>query len=91
MFYSILALLVTKQLSTSKHRGVISYFDKEFVKTSILPKELSKGLHIAFDRRQIGDYGEMREITKEMAQQTIVDAKNIVSEIEKFFKDMQFL
>jgi hypothetical protein len=63
MFYAVLALLQTKQLGTSKHSGAIALFDREFVKTGVFPKELSKALHRAFELRQKGDYMEEAEIT----------------------------
>jgi len=64
MFYSVLALLATKKLGTSKHSGVISLFDREFVKTGLFPRELSRSLRVAFDRRQTHDYGEVGQIDK---------------------------
>lgn len=48
MFYSVLALLEIKKLKISKHTGVISLFDREFIKTNIFSKELSKTLPKAF-------------------------------------------
>jgi uncharacterized protein (UPF0332 family) len=39
MFYAVLALLQEKQLGTSKHIGVISLFDKEYVKSNIFDKK----------------------------------------------------
>jgi uncharacterized protein (UPF0332 family) len=63
MFYTVLALLQTRQLGTSKHSGAIALFDREFVKPGIFPKELSKTLHRAFELRQKGDYLEDAEIT----------------------------
>lgn len=42
MFYAVLALLVTRQMGTSKHQGVISLFDKEFVKKGVFSKDLSR-------------------------------------------------
>lgn len=59
MFYALLALLATKQLGTSKHSGALSLFDREFVKIGIFPSELSRSLHLAFERRQTHDYGEI--------------------------------
>ena len=59
MFYSVLALAVQKRSRISKHTGVIAFFDREFVKNDVFPKELSKSLHLAFDRRQTSDYGEV--------------------------------
>ncbi|NJN63373.1 MAG: hypothetical protein HC795_19310 [Coleofasciculaceae cyanobacterium RL_1_1] len=38
MFYALLGLLATKGLGTSKHSGVISLFDREFVRTGIFPR-----------------------------------------------------
>ena len=36
---------------------------RDFVKTGLFPRELSRALHLAFDRRQRYDYGEMIAIT----------------------------
>jgi uncharacterized protein (UPF0332 family) len=58
MFYAVLALLQEKHIGTSKHIGVISLFDKEFIKTDIFHKDLSKTLHRAFELRQKSDYME---------------------------------
>lgn len=56
MFYSAQALLLTKNLSFSSHKGVISAFGEYFIKTDIFPKEMGKELNKAFEKRQIGDY-----------------------------------
>jgi len=42
MFYSALALLQEIRKVPSKHPGVISLFDTEFVMKGIFPKELSR-------------------------------------------------
>ena len=47
MFYSLLALFVHEGtiVKTSKHSGIISIYDKEFVHTGKFEKEYSKTLH----------------------------------------------
>ena len=65
MFYAILALIALKGTGRSKHKGVISVFDKEYVKNGIFPKEMSKVLHKAFHLRQETDYKEFIIITRE--------------------------
>lgn len=50
MFYSVLALLAMKRIGTSKHSAIIGAFDREFVKTGVFARELSRSLHLAFDR-----------------------------------------
>ena len=70
MFYAILALFLKTDinLKTSKHSGVISIFDKEFVHAGKIDKYYSKILHKAFDARQESDYKEFVELsTKDAA------------------------
>ena len=49
MFYAALALLQKISKAPSKHSGVISLFDKEFVMRGVFEKELSKNFHKAFE------------------------------------------
>lgn len=56
MFFMAEAVLLTKNLSASSHKGVISLFGKHFVKTGIFDRELGKALSDAYDKRLIGDY-----------------------------------
>lgn len=82
MFYALLALLATKQLGTSRHSGALALFDREFVKTGVFPRELSRSLHLAFDRRQRHDYGEMTNVDRQVVEETLTDAKTFVTAIE---------
>lgn len=91
MFYSLLGLLAIKKLSTSKHSGAISLFDREFVKTGIFSKELSHSLRLAFDRRQTHDYGELIEIDKDTAQKILDDARLFIKEIESYLNNQGYL
>jgi len=56
MFYAVLALLQRTGKVPSKHTGVIGLFDSEFILKGMLPRELSRELHRAFDARQAADY-----------------------------------
>ncbi len=91
MFYSVQALLATKKLGTSKHSGVISLFDREFVKTGLFTRDLSRSLRLAFDHRQTHDYGELIEIDEEVAQETLNDAKAFISAVESYLRSTGYL
>lgn len=52
-------------MGTSKHSGAIALFDREYVKTGLFPKEMSKALHRSFELRQKGDYMEESEVAAE--------------------------
>jgi uncharacterized protein (UPF0332 family) len=55
-FYAAIAALLTKRLEYSRHSAVIAFFDKEFIRAGVLPKEYSRTLHRAFSERQQDDY-----------------------------------
>jgi uncharacterized protein (UPF0332 family) len=82
MFYAALALLITIDMGSSKHQGVIALFDQNFIKPNILPKELGKMLHRAFEMRQAGDYRDMLVVTNEQAIEAINLAVKFVNAIE---------
>lgn len=84
LFYAALALLQEKKIGTSKHRGVISAFDKEFIKTGIFDKDLSKTLHHAFDLRQEGDYVEEADIVKGDVDELLPKAVDFVNKVEHY-------
>lgn len=82
MFYTVLALLQNKELGTSKHSGAISLFDREYVKSGIFSREMSKALHRAFELRQIGDYMEETEVTSNDIEEIRPMAAEFVSTAE---------
>jgi uncharacterized protein (UPF0332 family) len=55
-FYAVSALLVRDGLSSSKHAGVRSLFNRQYVKTGKIPKDLARIFNDLFERRQEGDY-----------------------------------
>lgn len=86
MFYAILALFLKTNinLKTSKHAGVISIFDKEFVHIGKIDRQYSKILHKTFDARQEGDYKELIELSSENAGEYVRLAKEFLEGIKNF-------
>ncbi|MEW6418879.1 MAG: HEPN domain-containing protein [Nitrospirota bacterium] len=87
MFYAVLALLQKIGKVPSKHTGVISLFDTEFVLKGIFPKEFSKDFHKAFELRQASDYKTFKPISKEKAETTLNKAKEFVEAIRKYLTE----
>ncbi len=82
MFYAVMALAVQKNYLTTKHSGLISFFDKEYVKSGVFPAELSRSLHLGFDRRQSSDYGEIWVVDEEEATAGLNQAMAFVQAVE---------
>jgi len=55
-FYAVSALLIQNDLSSSKHTGVRSLFNLNFVKTGKVPKDIARIYNDLFERRQESDY-----------------------------------
>jgi uncharacterized protein (UPF0332 family) len=55
-FYAVSALLIQKGLSSSKHAGIRSLFNKHYVKTGQVSKEMAQIYNDLFERRQESDY-----------------------------------
>ena len=84
MFYAVLALLITRQLGTSKHSGAISLFDREFVKPGIFSKEMSLWLHSSFEIRLEADYAELVEVSAETACECAQHASDFLKQIADY-------
>jgi len=89
MFYCAEALLLTKDLSFSKHSAVISAFGKYFVKTELLPSALHDYLSDAFKDRQIGDYEAVIAVSKEQAETHIKNAEEFLTQTTKYLKSLK--
>jgi uncharacterized protein (UPF0332 family) len=79
-----LALLQKISKVPSKHSGVISLFDKEFVKKGIFEKDLSKDLHKAFELRQTIDYKIIEPIKSDRAEEIWNKAVRFVQKLEHY-------
>jgi len=84
MFYAALALMQNIGKVPSKHVGVISLFDTEFVSKEIFPKELSKDFHKAFELRQTADYKIIESVSPEKAKESLAKAYSFVEAVQKY-------
>lgn len=82
IFNAIRSLLALVKLDSSKHIGVISFFDRYFVKTEIFDKRYSKIAHSAFDSRQDYDYEDFNIPTRDESKFQIEDAEIFIIEVE---------
>jgi uncharacterized protein (UPF0332 family) len=88
MYYSTEAVLLTKQLSFTSHKGVLSGFGLHFVKTGIFPREMSKQLNQAFEKKQLGDYSTIFAIEKEEAKELFENDQSFVKDISQYLKQL---
>ena len=88
MFYSAEAVLLTKNISFSSHKGVISAFGEHFIKTGVFPKELGRELNRAFEKRQLSDYEYTFVISAGEAEQMLKSGNEFVKNIDDWLKTL---
>lgn len=89
IFYATLALIGTlkEEIDTSKHKGVITVFNREFVKTGVFPKEMGRFLRDAFDARLEGDYRDVPKLNEHNARENLLAADEFISSVERFLQN----
>jgi uncharacterized protein (UPF0332 family) len=81
-FYAARALLATRELDSSRHAGVISLFQKQFVKSGLIATETARALPRAFEKRQKSDYGDFSTVTEDEAQSIRMEVSDFLAECE---------
>jgi uncharacterized protein (UPF0332 family) len=88
MFYSVLALLVFEPYSSSKHSGVLSYFNRRFIKNGLFSEDLGRAVNKAFDLRQRGDYREQIVLTHEQVAPFLDWANKFIDSVKHYLKNI---
>lgn len=87
VFYCASALAASRGAEFSKHAGVISFFDREFVKAGVLSADLSKTLHDAFAERQEDDYVPFAQPTPETVNNLLDRATDFLAESRSLLEE----
>ena len=88
IFNAMRAILALDCFDSKKHSGIISEFNKKYLKTELLPKELSKTISKAFEVRSNSDYNDYYVISKEDVAEQIDNARTFLSAVEKYIETM---
>lgn len=86
MFFMAEAVLLTKSITASSHKGVISLFGEHFVKTEIFERNIGKALNDAYDKRLVGDYGVGFTVTEQQARDLLKTAQDFVRKLKSYLK-----
>lgn len=86
VFSAMRAVLALDGFDSKKHSGIIAEFRKNYLKTGILPKELSPMIDGLVEARQGSDYDDFYIISKEEVEEQLENSKKFILEVEKFLK-----
>jgi len=80
-FYVVTALLLTRNLSSSKHSGVVALFNRHFVKPGLISVDMGKFYSRMFDNRVESDYGEWVELQEQDIREELTQAEEFIDTI----------
>lgn len=86
-FYAVSALLIRYGLSSSKHTGVRSLFNRQYVKTGKIPKDLAQVYNDLFERRQEGDYIDFVRFQESQVLPWISEAERFIEYINRLAEE----
>jgi uncharacterized protein (UPF0332 family) len=69
-------------LDSRKHSGVVSLFNRHFIKSGKLDKHWAVVLKDARRSREMADYTDLAEFSREDAEEQVADAEAFVGAVE---------
>ncbi len=83
IFYSVSALALKYNYSTSKHFQLMGWINKNFIKTKKIDIEFGRIYKRQSESRLESDYDDFVEFTREQVKEDYENMKKFIAEIEK--------
>ena len=84
IFHAMRAMNILKGFDSSKHSGVIAFFNKEYLKENILDRSLSVIIKNSAFLREKSDYDDFYIAGKKEAEKQLEDARIFLLAVENY-------
>ena len=89
VFHAMRALNILKGFDSSKHSGVIAFFNREYLKTEILDKALSVIIKNSSFLREKSDYDDFFIASKKEAETQVSEARIFLEVAETYLLNIE--
>lgn len=89
IFYAIRVVLAMEKVDFKRHKDVLAYFNQNYVKTEIFPRQMGRKIIMASKVREDSDYDEKYTPSSEITFLQIETAKELIELVEKHLKNLQ--
>lgn len=86
IFYAIRAVLAMEKIDFKRHKDVLAYFNKNYVKEEIFPRQIGRRIVLASKIREDSDYDEEYKPNPEITLSQIQTAKELIQLVEIYLK-----
>lgn len=87
VFHGLRAVAALDQFDSSKHSGVIAFFNRTYVKTNIFDRTVSKIIDTCYRLREKADYEDFFLVSNEMAEEQLKKAEKMLGILEPYLKE----
>ncbi len=84
IFYAIRSVLALERIDFKRHKDVIAYFNKNYIKTEIFPRKMGSKITQAQTIREDSDYDDEYSPSDEKTVQQIDTANELIQMVENF-------
>lgn len=88
IFYAIRAVLAMEKIDFKRHKDVLAYFNKNYIKTETFPRTMGRKIIMASKVREDSDYDEKYEPSSEATSLQIETAKELIELVEKYLNNL---
>ena len=86
IFHAINAVHAVSGKAYKRHNDAVANFNKDYVKTSVFPREMGRKIGQAEEIRHASDYDDFYIATREEAEEQIETGKQLLELIEEYIK-----
>lgn len=91
IFHAMRAITALSGYDSSKHSGIIAYFNQNIIKTGDFDKEASKIVKKASFLREKSDYEDFYIASRQEAEEQLKDAKIFLSKVDEYLRKKEIL
>ncbi len=91
IFHAMRAVTALNEYDSSKHSGIVAYFNQYFVKTGNFNRDASRIVKNASFFREKADYEDFFIASKTDAEKQLEDAKTFILRVEEYLKKNKVL
>lgn len=88
IFYAIRAVLAMEKIDFKRHKDVLAYFNKNYVKTEIFPRQMGRKIIMASKVREDSDYDEKYEPSSDATSLQIETAKELIELVKNYLNNV---
>ena len=91
IFHAMRAITALSGYDSSKHSGIIAYFNQNIVKAGDFDREVSKIVKKASFLREKSDYQDFYIASKQEAEEQLKDAKKFLAKVDEYLRKNNIL